>query len=354
MLGDRDDIKDLASGNGVTWAALQRCRQAAEAERSRIRRLVEKDIPADCSFLVFGSLARDEYTNRSDIDWALLIDGAASPQHLDIAQKIARELGNKQPGPTQVFGCPIFSHDLVHLIGGQADTNSNTTRRILLLLESRALIQGEDVRGRVLRHLLRRYVGEDRGYHTVHNYDVRIPRFLLNDIVRYWRTMGVDYATKRRERGSAGWAIRNIKLRMSRKLIFAAGLAMCLSCQLRPSQALAGKPFANERDFTDALQDFLFEFANRTPLQILTRFAISFGAESAAVKCLEAYDAFLDILSDDAKRERLNELGVEDAFQDDVFLQAREIGTSFQEGLTRLFFESDTDLTVAVQRYGVF
>lgn len=288
------------------------------------------------------------------MDWALLIDGAASPQHLDIAQKIAKELGDKQPGPTQVFGCPIFSHDLVHLIGGQSDTNSNTTRRILLLLESRALVQSEDVRGRVMRHLLRRYVGEDRGYHTVHNYDVRIPRFLLNDIVRYWRTMAVDYATKRRERGSAGWAIRNIKLRLSRKLIFAAGLAMCLSCQLKSSSTLAKKTFANEQDFTDALQDFLFEFANRTPLEILTRFAVSFGAKSAAVKCLDAYDAFLAILADDEKRDRLKVLGVEDAFQDDVFLQARGIGTVFQEGLTKLFFESDRELTAAVQRYGVF
>jgi hypothetical protein len=156
-----------------------------------------------------------------------------------------------------------------------------------------------------MRHLLRRYVGEDHGYHTVHEYTIRIPRFFLNDIVRYWRTMAVDYASKRRERGASGWAIRNIKLRLSRKLIFAAGLAMCMSCQLRPSPALREPSFPSEADFTDALQDFLLTFTDRTPLQVLFRFAISFGAGEVGAKLLDAYDQFLAILSDDGKRNRL-------------------------------------------------
>jgi hypothetical protein len=33
----------------------------------------------------------------------------------------------------------IGSHDIVHEIGGEDDTNSNTTRRVLLLLESNPL-----------------------------------------------------------------------------------------------------------------------------------------------------------------------------------------------------------------------
>lgn len=83
MTSDRDDINELARANDRTWAALQQGKQEATKERSRIEQLVQRDIPADCSFLVFGSLARDEYTNGSDIDWALLIDGAASPSRTE-------------------------------------------------------------------------------------------------------------------------------------------------------------------------------------------------------------------------------------------------------------------------------
>lgn len=350
-----DAIEELAKAHGRTWRNISACALAAAEQRARITDLVKKLVPPDCSFLVFGSLARDEFTNGSDVDWALLVDGAASPRHLDVAKEVARLLKDRPPGPTGVFGRPVFSHDLVHFIGGEVDTNSNTTRRILLLLESRALQEHAGVRERVMRQLLRRYVEEDRGYHAVHDYSIRIPHFLLNDIVRFWRTMAVDYASKRRERGDdGGWAIRNVKLRVSRKLVFVTGLAMCMSCQLRPSAALNKDKFDTEKDFTDALQDFLLDFSNRTPLQVVSRLALDFHAGAVGAEILDAYDKFLGILSDEDKRKRLKELGVEDAFGDDMFREARAIGTEFQSALTKLFFRSDPTLTDATQRYGVF
>jgi hypothetical protein len=163
--------------------------------RTRLHDLV----PPDTSIVVFGSLARLETTRDSDVDWTLLVDGAADSQHLDTALEIEgrlQALEARPPGQEGTFGGLAFSHDLVHNIGGEDDRNRNTTRRILLLLES-VPIGDRTAYERVVRSLLRRYIQEDAeggGGETA----FKVPRFLQNDIARYWRTMAVDFAYKRR------------------------------------------------------------------------------------------------------------------------------------------------------------
>src|SRR6266700_860144 len=119
-------------------------------------------------------------------------------------------------------------------IGGQNDTNRNTTQRILLLLESQPIGTRTEAHERVLRAVINRYLEEDTHPLTQNSKAYRVPRFLLNDIVRFWRTMAVDFASKQRDRAGKGWGLRNAKLRMSRKLIFASGLLVCFSANLDP------------------------------------------------------------------------------------------------------------------------
>jgi hypothetical protein len=328
-------------------------------QRDKLRRVFDGAslVPADTALVVFGSIARGEFTAASDVDWTLLVDGQADERHLSITHEIAkkfRELSLKGPGRTGVFGGLAFSSEIVHRIGGDADTNRNTTQRILLLLESRAL-GGDDVRKRVVRQLLRRYLSDDHGYHASHGWKVRVPRFLLNDIVRYWRTVAVDFASKRRERNDEGWALRNFKLRMSRKLLFTAGLIACLSCELDPPNALKDASRYPDADgFYDELGLHLEQYLERPPLETLAQELLRYQAKEPARKVLGAYNDFLGVLDDGNRRDELERLGPEEALSNELFNNAKETANRFQDGLTEFFFSTDMKLTRAAQRYGVF
>jgi len=135
----RNSVDELGARLKAKWIAIEDARNRAKQAREGVSKLLDemKFVSGDASVVVFGSLARDEFTDESDLDWTLLVDGQANSDHLRTAQAIRKKLavaGFEEPGRTGVFGNTTFSHGLIHLIGGEDDTNRNTTQRILLLL----------------------------------------------------------------------------------------------------------------------------------------------------------------------------------------------------------------------------
>jgi len=309
----------------------------------------------DTSIVVFGSLARDEFTEGSDIDWTLLIDGSADPKHLELIPQITEVISKasaKDPGREGTFGNMAFSHELIHLIGGEDDTNRNTTRRILLLLES-DVVGRPEAYDRVVKNVLQRYLNEDRGFlrGTAQHH---VPRFLLNDLARYWRTMAVDFAYKQRTRFGRGGAIRNIKLRMSRKLIYVSGLLTCFSCQLGFGEVL-GPINCHRTNGSLECIECLRRFLRRTPLEILASAFLHFEhLDETARMVVDAYNAFLGILSDQSLREHLENLPPDPDQSDETFQKARKLSHVFRDGLLELFFDEKTELCQLTKTYGVF
>jgi predicted nucleotidyltransferase len=65
---------------GAEWPHLATARERALKKRQDLRRALFGKDSEDRSIVVFGSLALDEFTPRSDIDWTLLVDGEADAQ----------------------------------------------------------------------------------------------------------------------------------------------------------------------------------------------------------------------------------------------------------------------------------
>jgi len=88
MGGATTYVEDLEKLLGADWSNLRQARRLSEETRQKLRTTLAGLDSEDSSIVVSGSLARDEFTPGSDIDWTLLIDGSADPHHLDVCREI--------------------------------------------------------------------------------------------------------------------------------------------------------------------------------------------------------------------------------------------------------------------------
>lgn len=350
-------IEQLEQELGARWEGLRKARTTTNGILDDLREnLVDLHDP-NCSVIVTGSLGRGEASRDSDADWVLLIDGPTDTGHTRLAREIGERIGQvvtKDPGPTGTFGDIVVSHDLVHHIAGTRDSNINFTRRMLLLAESRA-VTNPLVRERVIRNILARYVLHDRAVTstpTKGRYN-KIPYFLLNEVVRYWRTVATDYASKKWERGGKGWATRNIKLRFSRKLVFTWGLLASLTAEIFDAPSLSQA--ASEEEHLILLSELIREQTEVTPLELLARVVRQDGVEpQTARRIFDAYDEFIDALSDPGFRERLESVKFDEAADDQTYERVRDASYRFRMGINSLFFDEHEKLRKLIRKFGVF
>jgi hypothetical protein len=272
-------------------------------------------IDAGCVALM-GSWGRREVTHGSDTDWLLIGPG-------DVAGVEAR-LGSAS-GTREVFDAQVDVPTLSR-IGAAEDDTRNQTRRLLLLMESVAVV-GPDGHREALRALLAAYLGRERR-------DRRPPRFLLNDLVRYWRTMAVEFEGK----GDRKWALRHAKLRTSRTVLFAGGLLPLLECH---------------HVVAEEVERLLLARYLEPPVDRLARAFAAYDAMDAGARTFAAYDQFLGLLDDPERRGRLEDLSRDEAATDPIFADARRLGREVQQGLLALLFEREP-LRRLVRQYLIF
>lgn len=178
-------------------------------------------LPRTLSVVTTGSFGRREAHELSDIDYYILVDNRGmviSQDYIysvkDTIDGIVRRVG-KRPSEGGAFGGFESIEEMLINIGGSKDDNDKITRRILLLLEGDWLFN-EELFIKTRRRLLHRYIGNSIKKEN-------IARFLLNDIIRYYRTICVDFEYKTFE-ARKDWGTRNIKLVYSRKMLYISGI----------------------------------------------------------------------------------------------------------------------------------
>ena len=134
---------------------------------------------------------------------------------------------------------------------------------------------------------------------------------------------------------------------MSRKLLFVSGFLMCISWALNEIEE-------ESEDFVvQNLVVYLRRWTHRPPLESLATI-VERHAPLLADEIFGNYDLFLALLSDEKKRKLLEELGPDEAYNNSVFLEARQVATNFDEALTKLLFRSDDKIAELTQKYGLF
>lgn len=205
--------------------------------REEVAKLVE-DVNLDgLAIFAAGSFARLEASQYSDIDLFFTYH----PSGRDIAHRRTNEL--------KLFGrlidlvdhlkFPPFSGDsrwlqthdisevLKHLGGQMDDAENYFTLRMLMILESKCVF-GEPAYKDALESLVESYYRDFEGNESGFQ-----PWFLINDIMRYWKTLLLNYESRRNDavgrQEQTEARAKNFKLRFSRSTTCFATIAALAS-----------------------------------------------------------------------------------------------------------------------------
>ncbi len=160
--------------------------------------------------------------------------------------------------------------------------------------------------------MIKHYVASDLERH-------KLCLYLLNDIIRYWRTICVDFEWKTAT-GDKPRAIRLIKLRFARMMLYVGGVAAISKTVDMPAEN-------KQRELVEM-------FA----LPPITRLQKVFGKQKTQ-EVLMAYATFLKALNDKAVRDALDGDGAT-GIETDEYRELANVARDFRDGLESLLVGS--------------
>jgi predicted nucleotidyltransferase len=271
---------------------------------------------------VTGSYGREEGGENSDLDIFLIDTAKNAGNRTSRIKKTLIDADLIQL--TKELGFPEFSGDGEYLkihslkeikdnLGSPKDDYENYfTARMLLLLESKAIFNSKKYKDTISTLIEAYYV--DYHDHTG-NF---LPVFLVNDIIRFWKTLCLNYEHRRNRSGNKSKGhLKNLKLKNSRMLTCFSAILWIISKGQVCSQ-----------------ENIMYMF-NVSPLERLLEVRLALDRNKSLVdKIVENYEWFLE------KTNRTESEVLEWISDQDnrviAFAKAKEIGDSIYKSMQKL------------------
>lgn len=310
------------------YPSLKAANEFSTAIIEKLDQLNKKYSESGVCLAITGSLGRQEATIESDFDAYIICENKTIDRSTcnELWAEAAGIANLKKPSNKGSFGSEkiSFIDEILVDVGGNNDTNIKISQRILIILESK-FCGSLATSDKLVDSIIKRYISDEITNH-------QIGMFLLNDIIRFYRTMCVDFEYKTIE-DSKPWAIRNVKLVFSRKLIYFAGLLMCAEM----AQASAEQ----KRTICKSLMKM-------SPTE-----RIRFILGSEALKPLKIYDEFLQKIGDASFRKKISKVSSQTRATSAEFTDLKNRGHHFAWAL-RAAFNHHYDSTHPIHRAIMF
>lgn len=314
----------------VPTSVRDRCRELEDAAqftdrvvgnlKEQMQQSVEERREKKLALVVAGSLGRKEAHQTSDVD-AFVLFQTHSDNNSSVSDEVLMELRaavmslGLRMASSGAFSAHCAVDELLSNIGGRKESNDTLTRRLLLLTEGEGICPGSFI-GDAKKAILKKYLAD------LQPGDDPRPIFLINDLIRYYRTICVDYEYKKNEAGKP-WAVRLTKLRHSRKLLyFSALLPLLESIHKSPDSRL------------DWIED---QFLRFTPLERMILLLEVHGAPRDW-ELLVYYNEFVRFLGSEERRTRLDELVFDGREINPDYVAMRDNARQFRSVLNRFVY----------------
>lgn len=250
-------------------------REYSESELDRLKRAFSSDSKLALSAVTFfcaGSLGRLEAGKNSDLD----IFVVSNEPSLGKLKEVRLLAGIADLNDDLKF--PSFSDEMRYMKVYQAirliddtgrprdDSENSFTTRMLLLLES-APLGNQSLYLEIVRKICENYFRDNKGKKNFR------PLFLINDLLRFWRTLCLNYE-QCRDDPAKPWRKKNINLRFSRLTTVFSTIAMLMVDKPQTSEALIPRieltplqrlamtvDVMKNRDFAEEFPRFLDHYA---------------------------------------------------------------------------------------------